>query len=75
MRASTAEGAEAALLVGDACYLASMLAEGVFPPFAFDHERQRQSYDVLRRHAGEGARLIFSHDVDHWDRVPASLAG
>ncbi len=51
-----------------------MLTDGVFPPFAFDHERQRQSYDVLRRHAGDGARLMFSHDVDHWDRVPTSLA-
>jgi glyoxylase-like metal-dependent hydrolase (beta-lactamase superfamily II) len=74
VRASTDAGAEAALLVGDACYLASMLAGDVLPPFAFDRDRQRQSYDVLRQHASDGTRLLFSHDVERWDQVPASLS-
>jgi N-acyl homoserine lactone hydrolase len=74
VRAGTEATAAAALLVGDACYLASMLADDVLPPFAFDRDGQRASYDVLRRHAREGTRLMFSHDVEHWDRVPSPLA-
>jgi glyoxylase-like metal-dependent hydrolase (beta-lactamase superfamily II) len=74
VRAGAEAGADSALLVGDACYLSSMLAGDVLPPFAFDAERQRGSYEVLRRHERDGARLLFSHDVDHWDRVPASLS-
>ena len=73
VRSEPGPGADEALLVGDACYLASMLADGVLPPFAFDAAEQRRSYDVLRRHERAGARLIYSHDVDHWDRVPAAL--
>ena len=43
----TAAGADAALLVGDACYLRTMLADGMLPPFAHDADQQRRSYDVL----------------------------
>jgi glyoxylase-like metal-dependent hydrolase (beta-lactamase superfamily II) len=74
VRAGAEAGADSALLVGDACYLSSMLAGDVLPPFAFDADRQRGSYEVLRRHEREGTRLLFSHDVDHWDRVPTSLS-
>jgi glyoxylase-like metal-dependent hydrolase (beta-lactamase superfamily II) len=67
-------GGRGALLVGDACYLASMLAEDVLPPFAFDADEQRRTYDVLRRFEHDGTRLLYSHDVAHWDRVPAALS-
>ena len=73
VRASDRPDADAALLVGDACYLRDMLAGGVLPPFAHDADRQRRSYEVLAAHERDGARLLFSHDVDHWDRVPDGL--
>ena len=63
----------AALLVGDACYLQHMLTDEVLPPFGHDHDRQRQTYAELRRHQADGVRLVFSHDVDHWDDVPDAL--
>ena len=74
VKESTASGAESALLVGDACYLRTMLTDGILPPFAYDSKQQRQSYDILSTYEADGARLIFSHDVDHWDRIPAGLA-
>ena len=64
---------DAVLLVGDACYLRSMLDDGILPPFAHDADMQRRSYGILARHEAAGARLVFSHDVEHWDRVPADL--
>lgn len=73
VRAGPAAGADAAMLVGDACYLAHMLADGILPPFAHDADQQRRTYGELGRHAAAGTRLLFSHDVDHWDRVPAGL--
>jgi N-acyl homoserine lactone hydrolase len=73
VRSSDALGADAALLVGDACYLRQMLTEGILPPFAHDADRQRDSYALLARYEADGARLLFSHDVDNWDRVPAGL--
>jgi len=73
VRSSDALGADAALLVGDACYLRQMLTDGILPPFAHDADRQRDSYALLARYEADGARLLFSHDVDNWDRVPAGL--
>jgi N-acyl homoserine lactone hydrolase len=73
VRASDRPGSESAFLVGDACYLRRMLTDGILPPFAHDADRQRHSYGILARHEHDGARLLFSHDVDHWDRVPDSL--
>ena len=74
VREADRPGADAALLVGDACYLQRMLTDGVFPPFAHDAERQRDTYAVLARYQADGTRLLFSHDVDHWDVVPDGLA-
>lgn len=74
VRQADRPGGDAALLVGDACYLRRMLADGLLPPFAHDADRQRQSYDLLARYDAQGVRLVFSHDVDHWDGVPAGLA-
>ena len=73
VRASDRPNAASALLVGDACYLHTMLADGVLPPFGHDRERQRHSYRTLTEFEHEGSRLLFSHDIDHWDRVPADL--
>jgi N-acyl homoserine lactone hydrolase len=73
VRASSAPGADSALLVGDACYLRRMLTAGLTPSFAADVEGQLASYAVLARHEAVGTRLVFSHDVDEWDAVPAGL--
>jgi N-acyl homoserine lactone hydrolase len=73
VRASGRPDADAALLVGDACYLRSMFTDGILPPRAHDADRQRASYGVLARHEHAGTRLLFSHDIDHWDRVPRGL--
>jgi N-acyl homoserine lactone hydrolase len=64
---------EAALLVGDACYFQSMLSNAVTPTYAVDAETQLGSYAILNSYKARGTRLMFSHDVDNWDQVPASL--
>jgi len=73
VRASTAPDADSALLVGDACYVRRMLAARLTPGFAIDVAGQLASYETLERHEAQGARLIFSHDIDEWDAVPAGL--
>jgi N-acyl homoserine lactone hydrolase len=65
---------ESVLLVGDACYFRSMLTGKVTPTFAVDAETQLRSYGVLDDYERRGTRLVFSHDVDEWDAIPASLA-
>ncbi len=75
VRADTSPQADSALLVGDACYFRRMLAARLTPGFATDVPGQLASYDVLERYEAAGARLIFSHDIDEWDRVPAGLTG
>ena len=74
VRAADRPAADSAMLVGDACYLHNMLTDGVFPPFAHDAERQRDTYAMLAQHEAEGTRLLLSDDVDHWDVVPDALA-
>jgi N-acyl homoserine lactone hydrolase len=73
VRASTAPDADSALLVGDACYVRRMLAARLTPSFAIDVAGQLASYDVLTRYQAAGTQLVFSHDVDEWDAVPAGL--
>ena len=50
-----------------------MLTARLTPDFATDVDGQLASYDVLDRYEAAGTRLIFSHDVDEWDTVPAGL--
>jgi glyoxylase-like metal-dependent hydrolase (beta-lactamase superfamily II) len=73
VRAGPESGADSALLVGDACYLRRMLTADITPSFAIDRPGQLDSYRTLERYEAAGARLIFSHDVDEWDAVPAGL--
>jgi N-acyl homoserine lactone hydrolase len=73
VRAGPEPDADRALLVGDACYVRRMLAARLTPKFAIDGPGQLASYGVLERYEAAGARLIFSHDVDEWDAVPAGL--
>ena len=73
VRAAAAPDADSALLVGDACYVRRMLAARLTPSFAVDVAGQLASYETLERHEAQGARLIFSHDIDEWDAVPAGL--
>jgi N-acyl homoserine lactone hydrolase len=74
VRAGPDPDADSALLVGDACYVRRMLAARLTPSFAVDVAGQIASYGVLERYEAAGARLIFSHDVDEWDTVPAGLS-
>ena len=73
VRASGAPDADSALLVGDACYLRRMLTARLTPDFAVDVAGQLASYDTLERYEAQGPRLVFSHDIDDWDTVPAGL--
>ena len=73
VRAGPGPDADGALLVGDACYLRRMLAAGITPKYATDVPGQLASYRSLQRHEAAGVRLIFSHDIDEWDAVPAGL--
>ena len=73
VRAGPEPDADSALLVGDACYVRRMLAARVTPKFAIDVPGQLASYGILERYEAAGAQLIFSHDVDEWDAVPAGL--
>lgn len=73
VRADASPGSDAALLVGDACYVRRMLAARLTPDFATDVVGQLASYEVLERHEAAGARLIFSHDIAEWNTVPAGL--
>jgi hypothetical protein len=50
-----------------------MLAAGITPKYATDVPGQLASYRSLQRHEAAGVRLIFSHDIDEWDAVPAGL--
>jgi glyoxylase-like metal-dependent hydrolase (beta-lactamase superfamily II) len=73
VRAGPEPDADSALLVGDACYVRRMLAARLTPRFAIDVPGQLASYEILERYEAAGAKLIFSHDVDEWDTVPAGL--
>jgi len=73
VREANRPDADAALLVGDACYLRRMLTDSVLPPFGHDQQRQLDSYGLLARYEADGAQLVFSHDVDNWDQLPAGL--
>jgi N-acyl homoserine lactone hydrolase len=73
VRAGPEPDADSALLVGDACYVRRMLAARLTPRFAVDVPGQLASYGILERYEADGARLIFSHDVDEWDTVPLGL--
>jgi glyoxylase-like metal-dependent hydrolase (beta-lactamase superfamily II) len=73
VRATPGTDADAALLVGDACYLRRMLAAGVTPRYATDVPGQLASYSTLQRFEASGVRLLFSHDIESWDAVPAGL--
>jgi N-acyl homoserine lactone hydrolase len=73
VRAEPARNADAALLVGDACYMRRMLATGTTPKYATDVPGQLASYRILQRYEASGVRLIFSHDIEEWDAVPSGL--
>ena len=73
VRATPGTDADAALLVGDACYLRRMLASGITPKYATDVPGQLASYSTLQRYEASGVRLLFSHDIESWDAVPAGL--
>lgn len=61
------------LLTGDACYCRLALDLDVPPAFAHDVDRQRGGFAWLREQEAAGIQLVFSHDADQWDSLPAEL--
>jgi N-acyl homoserine lactone hydrolase len=61
------------MLVADACYLAEALARDHHPEFAWDRAEQQSTFDALREAEAAGVRLVYSHDVDQWETLPAVL--
>ena len=52
------------ILASDACYFAHTLDDGALPPFAHDHDRQRESLELLRRERAAGTTIVPGHDAD-----------
>lgn len=69
LRVVTAAGPT--ILAGDACYFSHTLDDGVLPPFAHDHDRQRESLELLRRERAAGTTIVPGHD----EAVFAALRG
>jgi glyoxylase-like metal-dependent hydrolase (beta-lactamase superfamily II) len=61
LRVITADGT--VVLTADACYFAHTLDDGMLPPFAFDHDRQRASLDLIRAERAAGAAIVPGHDA------------
>jgi glyoxylase-like metal-dependent hydrolase (beta-lactamase superfamily II) len=61
------------MLVADACYLAEGLARDHLPELAWDRDRQAETFEALRAAEADGVQLVFSHDVDQWETLPALL--
>jgi N-acyl homoserine lactone hydrolase len=61
------------MLVGDACYLAEALARDHYPELAWDKARQAETFDALRAAEADGVQLVYSHDVEQWELLPAVL--
>lgn len=51
------------ILASDACYFSRTLDDEVLPPFAHDHDRQRESLAMLQRERAAGATIIPGHDA------------
>lgn len=61
LRVTTADGP--VMLTADACYFAHTLDDGILPPFAHDHDRQRESLDLIRRERTAGTKIVPGHDA------------
>lgn len=61
------------MLVGDACYLAEALARDHHPQLAWDRAAQAQTFAALRAAEAEGVQLVYSHDTEQWESLPAVL--
>ncbi len=59
------------VLTGDCIYFKRMLDEMLVPRFGFDTELQRASMRRLADLEEDGCRLLFGHDTDQLDTVPA----
>ena len=60
------------VLTGDCVYFEKMLDEMSVPRFGYDTEMQKQSMGELKRlRDQEGCRLLFGHDIDQFQSLPA----
>jgi len=60
------------ILVGDACYCRLGLDLDTLPLFAYDTDRQRETFTWLRAQEAAGAQLLFSHDMAQWEALTAT---
>jgi glyoxylase-like metal-dependent hydrolase (beta-lactamase superfamily II) len=61
------------MLVADACYLAEALADDHHPELAWDREQQADTFAALRAAEAGGVQLVYSHDLEQWESLPAVL--
>lgn len=60
------DGGQTVVLCGDACYLRDALTGDVLPPFVWDADDQRRSFQLFRELERAGAHLVFGHDPAQW---------
>lgn len=59
------------ILASDACYFGHTLDDEVLPPFAHDHDRQRESLRMLQRERRSGTSIVPGHDAAVFRRLAA----
>lgn len=59
------------VLTGDCVYFEQMLSEMLVPRFGHDLDQQRQSMAALADLRANGCRLLFGHDEDQLNELPA----
>jgi len=66
LRVQTDDGRQI-VVCGDACYLRAALDTDRLPPFVWNADDQRRSFQLFRDLERAGAELVFGHDPDQWD--------
>lgn len=61
------------VLCADACYLRRNLEEMILPSMVHDPDGMKRSLQRLAQLRDGGATLVYGHDPDEWDSVPALL--
>jgi N-acyl homoserine lactone hydrolase len=59
------------VLTADCVYFASMLAHRQVPQLCYSAELQRASMQTLAKMQAGGCRLLFGHDLDQFEKLPA----
>lgn len=54
------------LFAADTCYMRETLEQGRLPRIGYNLDWQRKSLEWIREKRGDGAQLIYGHDVRQW---------